>query len=571
MKHASLFWIGLFAVVLGTFVEIPKVFSQASVNVSTEDPVYRDIDKLVGHGLVDKIIMGQRPFSRREIARITGEALVNFKKLEAQVDNTSWSESKRQKLKARMDYLTPILLRLKKQYREELVQLGFLKGKTKWYSVHLLENVDTDVTLVDSPPRGIPFNGIAFANDAIINPLINYRQGRNLVDGSNLSVETSHWLRASDYFAFYAQPRFQLAIGRPGIPDQNKAFAQNLYGKLFFKNFEIEVGRDQVFYGQGYNAGLLLSNNPRGLDMIKISNDIPFYLPWVFRYMGAHKMSFFFADLGPEQNFPNAYLVGYKWSLQPLSFFELGFSVTTQGGGEGSPPASFGERAKDILPINQETQIEISNKFAGFDFRFRVPPARGLEIYGEWIADDMDKRRLGSIFKEDSGYVAGVYLPRVTNDGRVDLRLEYHRTGIRFYRHSQFTSGYVLNSNIIGDNLGPDGNAGYFWVNWDINQENLIEFHGAVEWRSNDQYIAFGEPNFRFEKVTVLPKEQRYRMMNSWQHRMKDLPLSFLLQLGYERVENFNFVEGSNLNNWIGRFFVRVNLDGKTSFGGIRP
>lgn len=569
MKKACLLGLSLLLGFLGSLIYTTEIYAQASVNVSTEDPVYRDIDKLVGHGLVDKIIMGQRPFSRREIARITGEALVKFKKLEAQVTFPDLNEAKQYKLQKRIDYLKIIFARLTKQYREELVQLNYLPGKTKWYSVYLLEDVDTDVTIVDSPPRGIGPNGLGFMNDAVINPLINYRQGRNLVDGSNLSLETSHWLRASNHFALYARPRFQLAIGRPGIQDQNDVFVQNLYGKIFFKNFEIEVGRDQLFYGQGKDAGLLLSNNPRGLDMIKISNDIPFYLPWVFRYMGAHKMSFFYADLGPEQNFPNAYLVGYKWSLQPLSFFELGFAVTAQGGGEGSPPASFGDRVKDVLPINQETQIEVSNKFAGFDFRFRVPPARGLEIYGEWVADDMDRRRLGSIFKEDSGYVAGAYLPRVTGDGRVDLRLEYHRTGIRFYRHNQFTSGYALNSNIIGDNLGPDGNAGYFWVNWDINPENLIEFHGAVERRSNDQYISFGEPNFRFEKVAVLPKEQRYRIVPSWQHRVQGLPMWLVFQLGYERVQNFNFVSGNNRNNFLGRLFIRVNLDGKTSFGGV--
>src|SRR5690606_21122954 len=73
--------------------------AQVSVNVDTLDPVYRDVDKLVSHGLVKKIIMGQRPFSRREIARITAEALVQFKKLEERLADPEISEAKNKSLR----------------------------------------------------------------------------------------------------------------------------------------------------------------------------------------------------------------------------------------------------------------------------------------------------------------------------------------------------------------------------------------------------------------------------------------------------------------------------------------
>ena len=53
---------------------------QASVNVSTSDAVYRDIDKLVAFNLVDAIIVRQRPYSGSEIARIPAEAESSFAK-----------------------------------------------------------------------------------------------------------------------------------------------------------------------------------------------------------------------------------------------------------------------------------------------------------------------------------------------------------------------------------------------------------------------------------------------------------------------------------------------------------
>ena len=546
-------------------------WGQASVNVNLLDTVYRDIDKLVGQGLVDKIIMGQRPFSRREIARITGEAIRNLPRLEKRLENSEISEKKKERIRKRLEYIEPILLRLKKRFQEEMIQLGYLPGRSKWYSVHLLDQTDFDTSVDNSLPRGIPPTGLG-TTDAIINPLLQYRQGRHIVDGSNLSLETSSWLRASDHFALLVRPRFQLGLGRDGQPDLNDAYVQELYGKIFFKNFEIEVGRDNVFYGQGYDAGLLLSKNPRGLDMIKISNDIPGFLPWVFKYMGAQKLSFFYADLGPEQNFPNAYLVGWKWSLQPFSFWEIGFSNILQSGGDGSPSASFGKRVADVFPIVDfaivtDEDFQISNKLAGVDMRFRIPPARNLELYVEAIIDDYDARRLKSIFWQDAGYVFGFYLPRLMDSGALDLRMEFHHTGIRFYRHAQFTSGWTLNKFILGDQLGPDGNAIYTWLNWDINSQNLITFSGAYERRSNDNYISIEDDDgFEFVKVSDLPKENRIRTVASWQHRVVGLPILFFAQLGYERVINFDFLEGNNRNNFLGRIHFQIFFDKTTRF-----
>ena len=41
---------------------------QASVTVSSTDPVYRDIDRLAAAGLVDTIIFGQQPYSTMDPA-----------------------------------------------------------------------------------------------------------------------------------------------------------------------------------------------------------------------------------------------------------------------------------------------------------------------------------------------------------------------------------------------------------------------------------------------------------------------------------------------------------------------
>ncbi len=565
MRHfAWKIFFGLVFLLLLLSISFPSG-SQVSVNVSLLDPVYRDIDKLVGHGLVDKIIMGQRPYSRHEIARITAEAMKHLSRLEKPLADPGTPEKKKQGLQKRLQYVKVILNRLKRDYREELIQLGALEGEKSWYSIHPVEKVDVQMLGTNSPPEALPLNNnLGFIN-AVINPLVDYEQGRHLVEGFNFSLETSHWLRASDYFALYFRPRFQLGITRNDQPNDNDVYIQNLYGKLNFKNFEIEVGRDNLFWGQGQDAGIMFSNNPRGLDMIKLSNDSPFILPWVFKYLGAHKISFFYADLGPAQNFPHAYLVGYKYNIQPLSFFELGFAVYAQGGGEGSPPASFGERVEDLFGLSVGTNVGLSNKMGGFDFRFRIPPARGLELYGEAIFDDtkgIDGTK--RFFWQDAGYVFGVNLPRLTNSGEVDLRLEYHKTGVRMYRHSIFTSGLTLNQFILGDNLGPDAYGIYLVSNWDIDPQNLLTFRGAFESRSSDLWGIDSDGDQLIGNFFVIqdnPSENRFRGTVQWLHRFKNWPVLFKAKVGYEHVKNFEFVEGNSRNNFLGEASFQINFD----------
>jgi hypothetical protein len=290
--------------------------------------------------------------------------------------------------------------------------------------------------------------------------------------------------------------------------------------------------------------------------------------------LGAHKLSFFYADLGPEQFFPHSYLIAFKWSLQPLSFWELGFSNTVIAGGDGSPPGSFGDRVEELFPIPAIWRghiPEIGNKMGGFDMRFRIPPARGLELYFEAMFDDVNKIERVQ-FVDDASYIFGFYLPRVTDTGTVDLRMEYHQTGIRFYRHGQFLSGNTENQFILGDNLGPDAKGFYFVLNWEINPDNLLIFDAAYENRSNDLWTTTGgggeetSTSMDFIKVEDLPNEGRYRGVISWQSRINEIPMLMTARMGVERVQNFNFVSGNDRTNFLGELLFQIFFDQRTRF-----
>ena len=50
-------------------VPLLSLAGQATVTVPLQDPVYRDLDRLFASGLAETMLVGQRPYSRREIGR----------------------------------------------------------------------------------------------------------------------------------------------------------------------------------------------------------------------------------------------------------------------------------------------------------------------------------------------------------------------------------------------------------------------------------------------------------------------------------------------------------------------
>ncbi|MGH7623210.1 MAG: hypothetical protein ACREMU_12780, partial [Gemmatimonadaceae bacterium] len=63
--------------------------AQATPRVSPDARVYRDIDQLAAGGLIDTVIVGARPYTEREIARLLNEARRNLGRLGA---GAAWEE-----------------------------------------------------------------------------------------------------------------------------------------------------------------------------------------------------------------------------------------------------------------------------------------------------------------------------------------------------------------------------------------------------------------------------------------------------------------------------------------------
>jgi hypothetical protein len=497
--------------------------AQATPRVAPDARVYRDIDQLAAAGLIDTVIAGARPYTEREIARLLGEARRNLGRLGR---GAAWEER-------------------------------VIAGDLARYAPHATRAIDgaaIEAAEMASPYRPAPSdpNG---SLDATINPFADYRGGRPLSDGPTATLETEHSAIAGSRLAFAFNPRLSIvrgsgsAIGSDAGTDAQLRVQSGGVTALF-GNLAVDIGRDYALFGQAPTGGLLLSTNAPALDMIRLSTERPAALPWVFRLLGPLEATAFVADLGTaHQVFPHSKLIAYHLAMLPHPRFELGVEVLDETGGRGAPPASFGDRVADAVPLidaifRQHSDFLFSNKLAGLDARFRVPELAGMELYAEGALDDFDAARFASSLLQDGGYVAGLSFACLAECGRFGLRAEYHQTGIRYYTHTQFSSGVEDNGVILGDPLGPRGLGAYLTIDGETNGLGRFAVSGAYEVLSGNRYGSSADSAgraFRFVPVERRPGEHRARVLGTWTLGGPGAHDAISATVGIEHVDHFAF------------------------------
>ncbi len=532
------------------FLSVAAVFMAAggwalggsTPNVPNDDHVYRDIDQLVAAGLIKDAIYGQRPWSRGEIARMIAQAKRRFHE-----NGGTLSDESKMATAIMVEYL---IEQLENEYRYELA------GKSRF---HWLDEVSSEAEFLDSPSRMVPTENGLGRIQAAINPLTGYREGRHYADGGTFAVESVHWT-ASKYFSIYARPRFEGLIPNEGS-SQADVRVQNLYGKFTLKNLEIEVGRDSLIWGPGEHGGVMASNNPRNMDMVKVSNDSPFVLPWLLKYFGPTKISVFVADLGASYVLNNAYLYGSAASFKPASFIELGFEHQVTVGGKGAPDVSFSDLAAEFILFRRGEVHDknVADHRSGFNVRVDIPQLHHAVVYGEGVFEDFGRDSFWPQLTQQMGFLSGVHFPLLTADGSNDLRIEYDHIPGAYGRHGIWTSGLTQDGVMRGSELGPDGHG--IHVSWGHVFPSGMRWENAVHYENRDSnlYTVSLSPVGGPDKVLVAenrPAENRFRATASLEWRTQG-NVCVRPEAGYERVWDFGFNPGSNRNNFLAAVSVK--------------
>jgi hypothetical protein len=303
---------------------------------------------------------------------------------------------------------------------------------------------------------------------------------------------------------------------------------------------ELEGGRDSLWWGQGYHGNLLLTNNGTPLDLVKLSNPSPILLPWFLSYLGPFKYNLFLSVLEEDRVVPHPWFAGIRFEIKPFPIFEMGVTTTLMFNGEGRPKLSFTDLLSLLLFQPQGGgDANKSNQLGAFDFRLRLPFLRNAEVYAEYGGDDFSGTDSPELF-DDIGYLVGIYIPRVTEDGRVEFRFEYARnahtvdqTPAFWYGHTIYQSGYTHDGLIMGHHM--EGDSEDYFVR-------------AAYYLRNDVKLGL-DFDYMERGITLSPaREENYQMGVDVTYELTDF-VTIRARYAYEEVKNFNLIQSDNRAN----------------------
>jgi membrane-associated phospholipid phosphatase len=433
--------------------------------------IYPALERLAAMGYVKTAILGLRPWTRLECARLLSEASEHEPFADGPAEVQQLFES------------------LSSEFAGEFDDA---EGEQ---NVHArVESVYTRGLAISGKPLTDNYHfGQTFLND----------YGRPYQEGFNSIAGTSGWTTAGP-FVIYARGEYQSAPSAPSLSPAALNFISNAdalppnppsmpiaaisrfqlldaYVGMTLANWQISFGRQSLWWGPGEQGAMLFTNNAEPLNkMFRINRVSPFRLPSFLGALGDIRMEVFLGQVAGQQFIDNSALegsvhptlvgqYGKALALQPflsggkISFkftpnFEFSVSKTTLYGGQQNPLT-----IKTLFESAFAVHVNGSSLGDGrsaLDFTYRIPWVR------DWLSFYVDAFQEDEISPLDRPYKAsfqsGLYLARIPTIPKLDLRIEGGTTSpINFpscngcyYSNSQYLNGYTNNGELMGTWLG---------------------------------------------------------------------------------------------------------------------
>lgn len=526
-----------------------RAFALASNNIPLDSPLYLYLEKLAGFGIITSNIQGIRPFSKAEAARLTLEAEDNL----AGIDNEA-ARSFAASLLARIRELLPREISLHHEQEKAppfdynplssaRIRYVYLDGVPRSYERPVHDPGGDGVFGIGSGLRPKnPYPAPVFQHGTEGTPFLGNNEGIRYRKGSNAEYRFSGEAYLGRFASALIEPLLLYSFkDRTAHGRLNKG-----YLKIGGGGLELELGRDSNWLGPGSQTAITLSDNARNFDLVKISSPEPLDIGWVKRCLGWVKYTLLFSRFDStvtEGKTRQPYFLAAKLAVKPLDNVEFGINLGRQQGGPGVNN-SLGDWLRGLVG---GTSSDNSNSVAGLDIRIRLPFLRNTEIYGEFSGEDT-----AAFWPIAESYVAGIFVPRLTADGRNDLRFEYYLGNAILATSGTFPGGYLYR----GMNIGPaqGGAAEEFFVrasHW-FSVRNYLALEYLHTERGNLGRVSVNsagtfDPNGALQAV-----ERKNALRVLWQLPIRG-NFDLLLMYGWERIHNLNLAGGINRTNQLGK------------------
>jgi membrane-associated phospholipid phosphatase len=433
--------------------------------------IYPALERLAAMGYIKTAILGLRPWTRLECARLLSEASEREPDADVPVEVQQVYES------------------LSREFEGEFDDI---EGG---------QNIHAQVESVYA--RGFGISGKPLTDNYHFGQTILNDYGRPYQEGFNSVVGTSGWTTAGP-FVIYARGEYQSAPSAPSLSPAAVSFISeadslppnppsmpiaaisrfqllDAYVGMTLADWQISFGRQSLWWGPGEQGAMLFTNNAQPLNkMFRISRVSPFRLPSGLGLLGDIRMEFFLGQVAGQQFIDNSasessptrtligqygkilasqpFLSGGKISFKFTPNFELSISKTTLYGGQGNP-LTIKTLFESALAVHVHGS-SLGDGRSALDFTYRIPKLR------DWLSFYVDAFQEDEISPLDrpykSAFQSGLYLARLPQIPKVDLRIEGGTTSpINFpacngcyYSNSQYLNGYTNHGELMGTWLG---------------------------------------------------------------------------------------------------------------------
>ena len=520
---------------------VAPLWALTSANIPLDSPVYGYLDKLAGFGLITSDIKGIKPFSKAEAARLLLEAEKNLaagdmqnsgfpaeliRRVREMIPREVSLRENPDKKPQRFDYNPVSSLRLR---------YVWLDGAPRNYDRLVHDPGDDGVFGIGSGLRPKnPYPSPAHQRGGEGTPLLENNNGVMHGDGHSGELRWGSEWYLGDTVVGLLEPSL-LADGDDATIRLNRG-----YLKLGGGTLELEAGKDENWLGFGYRGNITLTNNAENFTQVKISSPEPFDV----KYLGAIKYAVIasrFDNTVVDGKERQPWFYAIKLSIKPVENLEVGFNLGRQVGGPGVKN-SLGDSLRGLIG---GTSADNSNGMAGFEARYRMPSLRNTELYGEFSGEDT-----ALFWPIVESYVVGLYIPRLTDDGRNDFRFEFFQGNQILYTHGTFPGGYIYKDLPLGHSQGGATQDFFFRASHWFGVRNNLALEYIYTNRGKVGRIPLAGVDQSVEK--------KYAGRIFWSLPLYD-DIDAKLTYGIERVDNVNLVAGANRTNQLAVFELRYN------------
>jgi membrane-associated phospholipid phosphatase len=459
-----------------------------SPSVPLDSWVYSAFERLAALRAINTQIMGLKPWTRLECARLTQEAGDALQ--EGRILNFEEAAGIQTQLAQEFAYEVALLSggrNLTANLESVYARAVSISGPALTDSYHFGQTISYDF--------GRPFergtSGQAGASfSAAAGPLAIYVRGeyQHAPSAPTLSGAAIHAIAIAD-----AVPAAEVPAG-PYLP-VNRLQLLDAYASVNLSNWQLTLGKQSLSWTPAPGGSMLWSDNIDPVNMVRLVNPEPVHLPSILRFWGPVRIDQFFGRLEGHPYIPRPFIYGQKVSMKPLSFLELGFARTVELGGQGADGDHFTSallfQSFFGLHNNQLNSIPGKNS-TEMDWTLYVPGVRNyIVLYGDaYAADD----QLPIKDPPKNPWRPGIYIPRFPKLPNLDLHVDSVSTeqpGFSFdntyvpggpvnsgqfnYFNSDYRDGYTNGGNLIGNSVGRDGRAFQAWLTYWFSPRNRLQ------------------------------------------------------------------------------------------------